>query len=80
MSAVWTVAAREIRSRRMVLAAALVVAILPFAARVLGRDRGPELQELIALLLCTSFPFAVARPVGEVKAFKHQVKQNIRQP
>ena len=64
MSAVWTVAAREIRSRRMVLAAALVVATLPFAARVLGRDRGPDLQELIALLLCTSFSFAIALGVG----------------
>ncbi len=64
MSAVWTVAAREIRARQMILVAVLVVAVLPFAARVLGRDRGPELQELIVLLLCTSFPFAIALGVG----------------
>ena len=64
MSAVWTVAAREFRARRILLVAVLVVAVLPFAARVLGRDRAPDLQELIALLLCTSFPFAIALGVG----------------
>lgn len=64
MSAVWTVAAREIRVRRMLLIASLVVAALPFVARVLGGAHGRDLQELVALLVCTSFPFAVALGVG----------------
>ena len=64
MSAVWTVAAREIRARRMLLTASLVVAALPFVARVLGGPLGRDLQELTALFLCTSFPFAVALGVG----------------
>jgi hypothetical protein len=61
MSAVWTVAAREIRARQIVLIAALVVAALPFAV---GAANGPDSQETLALLLCLSFPFAVALGVG----------------
>lgn len=66
MSAVWTVAAREIRARRMVLVAALIVAALlsfSFAALVRsGATKGD--QALIALLFCTSFPVAIALGVG----------------
>jgi len=66
MSVVWTVAAREIRARRMVLVAALVVGAilsLSFAAAVrAGASAGD--QALIALLFCTSFPVAIALGVG----------------
>ena len=64
MSAVWTVAAREIRARRILLVAIPVVAALPFLARLMGGEKGRDIQEAIGLLVCGSFPFAVALGVG----------------
>src|SRR5688572_176096 len=57
----WTVAAREVSARRTLLAAAVVVAALPF---VVGAAYGPNAQETVAMLLCTSFPFAIAVGTG----------------
>jgi hypothetical protein len=64
MSAVWTVAAREIRARRILLVAIPIVTALPFAVAAVGGVASEPVQGVLALLLCAPFPYAVALGLG----------------
>lgn len=64
MSAALAIAAREIRERRVLLAAALAVGLLPALAWYLPGMREQENAELVAMFVGLAFPAAAALAVG----------------
>src|SRR5688572_31008663 len=64
MNAALAIARREVRERRSLLAAALILGLLPVALKRLLPVPADDIGELLSILLYLAFPTAVALAVG----------------